>query len=106
MTLMTTIPASIYRETHFADDVKLLYNAWWQSTGASPVCGDILRAIHNNTHKICLEYGWRTLDKNVSDAAVRLLDFSRDPSYFPTEGIRGTISDQQIDRLFGIETTE
>lgn len=87
-----------YRDDQFHDDVKALYNSWLDGHGSSSVCAGILRIIHNNENNVSFE-GWRSLDKSTADAAIRLLDFSRD-NHFPTEGLRGPLSNQQLDHLF------
>lgn len=91
----------IYRETQFESDVKLLHTHYCAGHGSSTVCGDILRTIHNNdAHAISLR-GWRSLDLNPADAAIRLLDFSR-ANEFPTEGIRNALSETAFNKLFRV----
>lgn len=83
----------------FPDDVRRLYAVYVGDTGASDVCGSILRTIHDKFGTIDPTEMFR-LDFDNKAAALRLIELAASPFELSDDGLAGILTPAQIERLF------
>lgn len=82
----------------FADDVRRLYAVYAGETGASEVCRDILRVVHNKQGNIDPTEMFR-LDFDNKAAGLRLIELAASPFELSDDGLSEILTPNQIERL-------
>ena len=85
-------------ETSFKEDVKRLYRVYADDSGASAICGDILRIVHFKRGQIDPTEMFR-LDYDNKAAALRVIELLASPNELSDDGLSGILSSGQLDRL-------
>lgn len=83
---------------NFAEDVTRLYRTFAGMSGASEICRDILRIIHNKRGTIDPTEMYR-LDFDNKKSALRLIALATSPSALSDDGLFGILTNNQIQRL-------
>lgn len=84
---------------HLPADIRLLYHLWTFRSHASPICGEILRAVHmkEGNFNVCdLTY----LDPPNCRAALRVIGLLARPTFLSDRGLEGLLSNAEIHSLF------
>lgn len=82
----------------FNSDVQRLYDVYVEETGASEICRDILRAVHNKRGNIDPTEMFR-LDFANKAAALRLIELAASPFELSDDGLAGILTPTQIQNL-------
>jgi hypothetical protein len=82
----------------FDSDVRRLYAVYAEDTGASEICRDILRVVHNKRGNIDPTEMFR-LDFDNKAAALRLIELAASPFELSDDGLSEILTPAQIENL-------